>query len=160
MNPKLIGLKPVFLDRLIPAIDRMNSDDRLKALKIKCILPVEGLRTLTVQMAYGSRLLASWVAPEHKDEAVKFIQEYYKAAGLYTPEYTEALTPCTWTLKSKHFDGMACDLAPSLDGTTYWWKAPEEVWKIMCLIGNSYGLECGLNWISEKKDPGHYELKR
>jgi hypothetical protein len=157
---KLEGCLPEFISKAEPALDRMNSDMELKAAEVVCVLVVEGLRKLTTQMAYGSRLLASWVAPEHRDEGARFVQDYYRLANLYAIGHDDALKPNTWTLDSKHLGGGAMDLAPSRDGKTFWWDAPDSVWARMCLIGNSYGLECGLNWPERKKDPGHYELRK
>lgn len=156
---KLEGCLPEFIAKAEPALDRMNSDDELRKLGVACVLVVEGLRKLTTQMAYASRLLASWAAPEHRDEAARFIQDYYRLAGLYAIDLKTALVPNTWTLDSRHLGGGAMDLAPSQDGKTYWWKAPDAVWARMCLIGNSFGLECGYNWPEKKKDSGHYELR-
>lgn len=156
---KLDGLSLKFRARVEAALKYMAKDTELKAMGVKSIIVVEGVRSLSRQMAYYSRWLASYAAPEHKQEAVLRVQEYYEKAGPYPIGADEALIPCTWTLDSKHIDGLAVDLCPSRDGKEYWWKAPDEVWRRMCLIGNSFGLECGLNWPEKKKDPGHYEQK-
>jgi len=146
---KLDGLSLKFRGRVEAALDYMARDKELHDLGAKFVLVVEGPRELSRQMAYFSR---GRMTTEN-------VNAMYAAAHLDRLTDTEAQTPITWTLKSKHLDNLAADLCPSQDGKTYWWKAPPAVWARMCLIGNSFGLECGLNWPDKKKDPGHYEQK-
>ncbi|HNV37157.1 MAG TPA: hypothetical protein PKL79_09085, partial [Rectinema sp.] len=103
---KLDGLQPKFRGRVEAALGVMNIDAELKKYGVQKIIVVEGLRTLPTQMAYYSR-------GRMKTADVRAM---YEAAGLYKPTDTEAQTPNTWTLKSRHLDGKAVDLAPSKDG--------------------------------------------
>ena len=146
---KLDGLSPKFKERVEAALDRMASDAELKALGVSRIIVVEGLRPLSRQMAYYSR--GRMKTPD--------VQAMYLAAGLYKPSDTEAQTPITWTLKSRHIDGLAVDLAPSQDGKSIWWTAPVAVWERMGLIGQSFGLEWGGTWPDRKKDSPHFESR-
>ena len=155
---KLDGLSPKFRGRVEAALERMGTDSELKALGVQKIIVVEGLRPLATQMAYYSRYLASLAVPENKGKAIEAVRGYYAAAGLYKPGDKESLTPNTWTLKSRHLDGLAVDLAPSRDGKTIWWAAPPEVWARMGLIGQSFGLEWGGTW-KGKADTPHFQMQ-
>ena len=59
----------------------------------------------------------------------------YRRAQLYEIGEKEALTPNTQTLKSRHLEGLAMDITPSLDGKAIWW-APLiwKGWEIMAEI--------------------------
>ena len=149
-DDRLATLTDGFREIAIEAFERMNADDELRGMGIKHVFVVEGRRALPTQMAYFSR---SRMAPAN-------VLAMYRAAGLAPITGAEALRPVTWTLDSKHLAGLSMDLAPSRDGRTIWWGAPPEVWHRMGLIGQAYGLECGLDWPADKKDPGHYETKR
>lgn len=146
---RLDGLQPKFRNRIEAALGRMNSDTELLALGVAAVLVAEGLRTLPVQMAYYSR--------GRMDPAD--VRAMYAAAGLYRPTDDEVVKPCTWTLKSRHLDGLACDLAPSRDGKEFWWKAPAAVWARMGEIGQSFGLEWGGTWPDRQKDSPHFQAK-
>lgn len=143
---KLDGLSPKFKERVEAALERMASDAELKALGVSRIIVVEGLRELSRQMAYYSR--GRMKTPD--------VQAMYLAAGLYKLTDTEAQTPITWTLKSRHLDGKAVDLAPSKDGKVIWWDAPQDVWQRMGVIGEAYGLAWGGRW-KGKADTPHFE---
>jgi len=142
---RLDGLQPKFRARLEAALFAMRQDRTLKDAGVKDIVVVEGLRTLPVQMAYYSRGRMKTID----------VQAMYVAAGLYKLTDTEAQTPITWTLKSRHLDGKAADLAPTRDGTAIWWDAPEAVWQRMGEIGITFGLVWGGGW--PQKDRPHFE---
>ena len=144
---KLDGLDPKFRARVEAALQRMMTDADLKAAGVKCILVVEGKRELSRQMAYFAR-------GRMKTEDVRAM---FQAAALWPLTDTEAQTPVTWTLKSKHLDGLAVDLAPSRDGKAIWWDAPDSVWAIMSTIGQAFGLESGYTWAAPKQDKPHYQ---
>lgn len=144
---KLDGLSPKFRTRVEAAIERMRVDAELRAAGVTDIIVVEGLRTLPVQMAYYTR---GRMAPDD-------VRAMYHAAGLYRPGDDEAKRPVTWTLKSRHLDGKAVDLAPTRDGKTIWWDATDKVWDRMGLIGQSFGLAWGGTWPDRKKDSPHFE---
>lgn len=127
----------------------MASDAELKALGVSRIIVVEGVRELARQMAYYSR--GRMKTPD--------VQAMYLAAGLHKLTDTEAQTQITWTLKSRHLDGKAVDLAPSQDGKIIWWTAPNAVWERMGLIGQSFGLEWGGTWPQKQKDCPHFQMQ-
>lgn len=127
------------------AIDLMKQSYELKSLGVEDICVVETKRSLATQMAYYSRGRME----------IKDVKAMYEAAGLYRLSNEEARTPNTWTLKSKHIDGRAVDIAPMRNGVI-WWSAPEEVWEKMGIIGESTGLEWGGRW-KENKDTPHFQ---
>jgi len=145
MTSKLDGLQPKFRARVEGALYAMRQDKELKAAGVADIIVIEGLRTLPIQMAYYARSRMKTVD----------VQAMYVAAGLYKPNDTEAQTPVTWTLKSRHLDGKAVDLAPSRDAKTIWWDAPTTVWQRMGAIGKTFGLVWGGAW--QQKDRPHFE---
>jgi len=130
---KLDGLDCAFRKRVEEAISEMNNDPTLREIGVKGIIVVEGLRPLAIQMAYYSRGRMD----------IKDVKAMYKAAGLYTPTDSECMTKNTWTLKSKHLEGKAVDIAPSNDGKTIWWNAPLKVWARIGEIGKRHGLIWG-----------------
>lgn len=144
---RLDGLSPKFRSRVDAALARMRADDDLRAAGVSGILVIEGLRQLPVQMAYFSK---GRMEPDN-------VRAMYAAAGLYSPGDDEAKRPVTWTLKSRHLDGKAVDLAPSRDGKSPWWDAPPAVWERMGLIGQAFGLSWGGTWPDRKKDSPHFE---
>lgn len=145
---KLDGLSPKFGARVSAAIGKMRSDPELARLGVKGIIIVEGKRELTTQMAYYSR-------GRMKTEDVRAM---FAAARLWKLTDTEAQTKVTWTLKSKHLDGLAVDIAPSKDGKAIWWSAPPAVWQRMGAIGKSFGLAWGGDW-KDTRDCPHFEVK-
>lgn len=144
---KLEGLAPKFRVRVEAALDAMAQDAELKRLGVQKIIVVEGLRTLATQIAYYCR-------GRMKNSAD--VKAIFNAAGLWALTDKEAVTPSTWTLKSRHLEGKAVDLAPSRDGKTIWWDAPEAVWARMGAIGQSHGLVWGGAW-QDKHDLPHFE---
>ena len=147
MSNKLEDLEPVFRDKATKAFELMRSDEKLRALGVVSIIIVETRRTLATQMAYYSR--GRMGKPE-------YVRAMYEAAGLYQPTDNECDTPNTWTLKSKHIEGRAVDLAPSRDGRSIWWDAPLSVWRRMGEIGKSAGLIWGGDW--DTVDLPHFEI--
>ena len=145
MSNKLEDLKPEIKEKAKQAIELMQKDLRLKNLGVIGIGISETKRELSVQMAYYSR---SRMQP---DDVVKM----YKAAGLYTPSLTECKTANTWTLDSKHIQGLAIDLVPIKAGA-FWWSAPKDIWMIMGEIGKSCGLKWGGDW--KNTDCPHFEV--
>lgn len=143
---RLDGLSPKFRVRVESALERMRQDAELRAAGVRDIIVVEGLRPLATQMAYYTR---GRMKPDD-------VRAMYQAAGLYRPSDNEAKRPVTWTLRSRHLDGKAVDLAPTRDGKTIWWNAPPEVWQRMGLIGQSFGLAWGGLW-KGKEDCPHFE---
>ncbi len=127
------------------AIEIMQNDRQLKDAGVSNVFISETRRALSTQMAYYSRSRMS----------VSDVKKMYKAAGLYDISESEAKTPNTWTLESKHLNGKAIDIVPEKNGKA-WWSAPAEVWERMGKIGE----ECGMNWGGrwKTKDCPHFEV--
>ena len=138
-------------------LDALTTDPSQKDLGVVSFLIVETLRDIDVQLAYDSRLMAKYAATEHRIMAVDFVKAMYRRAGLYATGEKEALIPNTWTLKSKHLEGYALNLAPSLDGKNYWWAPPSwPGWEIMAEIAVKRSIEPGSRW-KGRKDCPHFE---
>lgn len=143
---KLDTLHPWFRAKVAQALAYMQGDKELAAMGVKAILTVEAKREIITQIAYYCR-------GRMKDPSDA--KAIFNAAGLWPLSDKEAETPNTWTLKSKHLEGRAVDLAPSRDGKAIWWAAPAPVWERMGLIGESFGLAWGGRW--KTKDSPHFE---
>lgn len=165
IHTDLSKLKPALFSRATDALEEMRSDETLRMLGVTGIAVSETLREVAVQMAYRSRLLytelqltiGSAKLNEFKSIISKYVQDMYKAAGLYAITASDALKPNTWTLDSNHLRGEAIDLVPLKSGA-YWWAAPDAVWKRMGEIGEAHGLEWGGRW--KHTDCPHFELKK
>lgn len=137
MSKDLKDLVPSFRTKVVPALEYMRADKRLKEMGVAGILIMETRRDLVTHIAYYCR--GSGMVPEK-------VRAIWEAVGLWKLTDKETQTPSTWTMKSRHLDGKAVDLCPSRDGKAAWWNAPDEVWRRMSDIGQSYGLESGYTW--------------
>jgi len=157
MSRSLADLREPFRTKAASFLADLEADSRLKALGVVRFIILETLRDIDVQLAYASRLMAKYAASEYRIMAVEFVQAMYRRARLYEIGEKEALTPNTWTMKSKHLEGFALDIAPSLDGKTVWW-APHtwEGWEIMAEIAVKNRIEPGSRW-KGRKDCPHFE---
>ena len=157
MSRDIADLKEPFRGKVVDFLDALHCDPRFKVLGVSRFLIVETLRDIDVHLAYASRLMAKYAASEYPIMAVDFVKTMYRRAGLYAIGDTEALTPNTWTMKSRHLEGLAIDIAPSLDGKTFWWAPPSwKGWDIMGEIAVRYGLEPGSRW-KGRRDCPHFE---
>lgn len=145
---KLDALQPWFRSHALLALEAMTRDKKLADMGVKSIIVVEAKREIITQIAYYCR-------GRMKDPADA--KAIFSAAGLWPLSDKEAETPNTWTLKSKHLEGRAIDLAPSQDGKAIWWAAPALVWERMGEIGESVGMAWGGRW--KNKDSPHFEEK-
>lgn len=155
------GLSSLIANRAQNLFDKCKNNPDLLKYGITGLLPEEGLRTMPVQMAYFSRLLATQL--KATESQLSFIRQYvramYKAAGMYTPNDSECITPITWTLESKHLKGMAFDIAATKNGVTKWWPSNKDIHLAIGLLGESCGLTWGGRWAAQGKyDPWHFEL--
>lgn len=107
----------------------------------------ETLREKQVQEAY--------YAQGRKGLAV--VNSMRKKAGLWLLAPYENDYKITWTLKSKHIDGLALDVVPATYNHADW-NAPDERWKEIADIGLEVGLECGYYW-EDHQDKPHYQAK-
>lgn len=118
---------------------------RLDQLGIKYYIN-ETLRDPEVQRAYFAQGRA----------ALADVNELRKKAGLWPLTEAENDKKVTWTLKSKHLEGLAIDICPSKNGYA-WWAAPDEEWKEIADISRECGLDAGYFW--EQKDAPHHQIK-
>lgn len=146
MSKDLIDLDSRIRNKAADAFKKMNESQRLRELGVSAVAISETRRSLAVQMAYYSR---------SRMRDLNDVKKMYKAAGLYYPSDTECNTPNTWTLQSKHIEGLAIDFVPVRNGT-YWWTAPVTVWEEMGKIGKECGLLWGGDW--KTKDCPHFEV--
>jgi len=145
---RLDTLQPWFRSHAALALEAMSRDKKLADMGVKSIIVVEAKREIITQIAYYCR-------GRMKDPADA--KAVFNAAGLWPLSDKEAETPNTWTLKSKHLEGRAIDLAPSQDGKAIWWAAPARVWERIGEIGESVGMMWGGRW--KNKDSPHFEEK-
>lgn len=136
-----LGVQPRFQE----AWEKMNHNLKLKEMGVESVAINETLRDLPTQMAYFVRGRMD----------VKYVKQFYAAAGLYDIGEVEARTVCTNTLRSNHMSGRAVDFVPVKDGKL-WWNAPKEVWEIMGEVGESCGLKWGGRW-KDFPDSPHFE---
>jgi hypothetical protein len=110
----------------------------------------EGHRTRQVQEAYYAQ----------GRETLDKVNVLRKAAGLYLLKSEKDNYTITWTLKSKHIDGLAMDVLP-VDGRgnptwdlAHYRKTFEDIRN----CGRAAGLDCGADWPEPKRDWPHYEV--
>lgn len=142
---KLEELQDPFSMQASKALRLMKESPVLKNMGVENITINEAKRSLATQMAYYARGRMD----------VADVKKMYKAAGLYDLSDAEARTKNTWTLQSKHLEGLAIDLVPVRNGKL-WWSAPEAVWQEMGRIGKECGLTWGGDWKGSKDSP-HFE---
>jgi peptidoglycan LD-endopeptidase CwlK len=65
----------------------------------------------------------------------------------------------TWTKHSLHQDRIAIDITPSDDGCTFLWNAPLSRWEEIAVVADSFGIEWGGRWRSNKDTP-HFQMTR
>ena len=134
--------QPVFKN-FLNRLDVELGDDRY--------IVFEGRRSIKTQEAY----YAQGRKPLDEVNALR------KAAGLYLLRSENDNYLITWTLNSKHIEGIAMDVIP-VDG------AGNPTWDL-AHFGNIYvtikdcgcaaGLICGAHWPAPKTDWPHYELR-
>jgi hypothetical protein len=130
--------------KVVAALASMETDPNLKSLGVSQIKVQETLRDVATQMAYYSR----------GRMALADVKWMYKMAGLYEINSIDAAKAITWTLESKHLQGLAVDIVPYKDGKA-WWQAPIQVWLRMGEIGERYGLVWGGRW--KHTDNPHFQ---
>lgn len=145
IHKKISDLEYSVQKKFLDAYQKMNESTKLKDLGAQSVAINETLRDLVTQMAYFVRGRME----------VKYVKQFYAAAGLYDIGEIEARTICTNTLRSNHMSGRAVDFVPVKDGKL-WWNAPAEVWNCMGEIGESCGLKWGGRW-KDLPDCPHFE---
>lgn len=138
------------LCRDIDALDPRMRDkvilllDLLEEKKIEYAI-IETRRSEDVQKAYFAQ----------GRETLAEVNKKRKNAGLW--EITEAQNrkKITWTLKSKHLDGLAIDIGLR-KGDAILWSAPFSEWEKIGELGELVGLKWGGRW--ETRDCPHFQL--
>jgi len=108
----------------------------------------EGRRAAAVQEAYYAQ----------GRETLESVNGKRKKAGLYLLRSEKDNYIITWTLKSKHIDGLAMDVVP-VDGAgkpTWDLAHYQRQFDIIRDCGIKSGLVCGADW--PQKDWPHYEV--
>ena len=111
----------------------------------------EGRRSTAVQEAY-------YAQGRNTLEAVNALR---KKAGLYLLRSERDNYQITWTLKSKHIEGLAMDVLPVNGAGNPTWDLGHfrKFFEIIRDCGRYAGLECGADWPDPQKDWPHYQLK-
>jgi peptidoglycan L-alanyl-D-glutamate endopeptidase CwlK len=109
----------------------------------------EGRRSAAVQEAY----YAQGRKPLEEVNALR------KLAGLYLLRSEQDNYTITWTLKSRHLEGLAMDVLPvNGDGSPTWDLAHFRIkFETIRGCGRAVGLECGADW--PQTDWPHYEIR-
>jgi len=154
-------LKPKAKNACEQFLNLCNASQVLRKYGYRVML-LETLRDLAVQMAYASRGRFR-ALPGDAWSTTDWIKAFYRMAGVgYEPTMAECQQPVTWTLQSKHLDGLAFDAVPSKDGINPDWNAPKEVLEEMHQIGIAVGLQCGVDFKDAagkpNPDPPHYQI--
>jgi hypothetical protein len=111
----------------------------------------EGLRTKETQGAYYAQ----------GRERLPQVNEKRKAAGLYLLASEKQNYTITWTLKSKHLEGLAMDILP-VDGRgnpTWDLAHYRHQFEEIRDAGRDTGLECGADWPANQSDWPHYQAR-
>lgn len=130
-------LQPQFKQQVVAMITRLDQ------LGIKYFIH-ETLRDIEVQKAYYAQ----------GREPLVTVNRLRKIAGLWDINEEENKRKITWTMKSKHLEGLAIDIVPTLDGKLFW-TAPDEKWREIAEVAKSFGIISGYYW--RTKDSPHFE---
>jgi len=110
----------------------------------------EGRRKESVQKAYYAQ----------GREPLDAVNAKRAAAGLYQLRSEKDNYQITWTLKSKHIDGLAMDVLPVDGAGNPKWDLAHyrDTFEIIRDCGFAAGLICGADWPVPQTDWPHYEL--
>jgi len=140
---KLEGLssaaQPVFRE-FLNLLDVELGDDRYVVF--------EGRRTVAVQEAYYAQ----------GRESLEDVNKKRAAAGLCLLRSERDNYPITWTLKSKHVDGLAMDVLPTDGRGNPTWDLAHyrKTFETIRDCGKKAGLTCGADW--NPPDWPHYQI--
>jgi hypothetical protein len=134
--------QPVFL-AMCEKLDAALGDD--------AYIVFEGRRTAAAQEAYYAQ----------GREPLAAVNAKRKKAGLYLLSGEKQNRTITWTLKSKHIDGLAMDILPTDPRGNPMWDLAHyrRQFETIAECGRQAGLECGADWDSAHKDWPHYQIK-
>jgi hypothetical protein len=111
----------------------------------------EARRSVRVQEAYYAQGRSS----------LDGVNELRKMAGLFLLRSEKDNYKITWSLKSKHIDGLAMDIVPTDGAGNPTWDLG-HYWGFFTAIrdcGRTAGLVCGADWPSPQTDWPHYETR-
>jgi hypothetical protein len=111
----------------------------------------EGIRTEIMQAAYYAQGRASLGA----------VNEIRTKAGLYLLTSEKQNYKITWTMKSKHLEGLAMDILPAKPNGEPTWDLAHyrKQFELIRNAGREAGLVCGADWPEPQRDWPHYEVK-
>jgi len=112
----------------------------------------EGRRSMQTQEAYYAQ----------GRKPLNEVNELRKLAGLYLLRSEKDNYQITWTLKSKHIDGLAMDVLPVDGAGNPSWDLAHyrQQFEQIRNCGRDIGLVCGADWKSPQTDWPHYETAR
>jgi hypothetical protein len=131
--------QPIFRD-FLNLLDKELSEDRY--------VVIEGRRLVAVQEAYHAQ----------GRESLEEVNKKRAAAGLYLLRSEKDNYIITWTLKSKHIDGLAMDVVPTDGAGNPTWDLA-HYYKVFVAIrdcAKKAGLTCGADW--NPPDWPHYQI--
>jgi hypothetical protein len=137
LNPRA---QPIF-DEFILRLDKVLGDNRY--------IVYEGLRRMLVQEAYFAQ----------GRQSLSAVNALRKQVGLYQLVSDAQNYIITWTMKSKHIEGLAMDITPMNGAGDATWDLG-HYWDTFVKIrdiGKSVGLVCGADW--QPPDWPHYEIQ-
>jgi len=132
--------QPVFIN-FLERLDNALGDDKY--------IVFEGRRRTEVQQAYYAQ----------GRESLEEVNKKRAFAGLYLLQSERDNYPITWTLASKHLDGLAMDVTP-VDGRgnpTWELAHYRKFFETIRDCGKQAGLVCGADWSTP--DWPHYEIR-
>ena len=141
----LAGLDPQVRPKFEEFLGRVD-----KALGEEQYIVYEGRRSQQVQEAYFAQ------GRKTLDE----VNALRKAAGLYLLRGEKDNYAITWTLKSKHLDGLAMDVVPADGAGNPTWDLAHyrQAFEAIRDCGFAAGLVCGADWAAPKTDWPHFEV--
>jgi hypothetical protein len=136
-------VQPIFKD-FLRRLDATLGDDQY--------IIFEGRRTIAVQQAYFAQ----------GRQPLEEVNRLRQIAGLWLlRSENDNKNPITWTMDSKHINGLAVDVLPvNGAGNPTWdlthFRLPFETIRD---CGKMAGLICGADWASPHTDWPHYEFR-
>ena len=141
----LDGLDPEVRPKFKKFLERLDRE-----LGFERYIVYEGRRSKETQEAYYAQGRRSLVE----------VNTLRRAAGLYLLRSEKDNYQITWTLASKHLDGLAMDVVPVDGAGNPTWDLAHfrEAFEAIRDCGSAAGLECGADWPAPKTDWPHFEV--
>jgi peptidoglycan L-alanyl-D-glutamate endopeptidase CwlK len=111
----------------------------------------EGLRSEKVQAAYFAQ----------GRKPLEAVNRARKEAGLFPLTSEKQNYKITWTMKSRHLEGLAMDILPAKPNGEPTWDIAHyrRQFELIRDAGRAAGLVCGADWPEAQRDWPHYEVK-